>query len=95
MTHKKWDSILHDIRKKHEDDIESAPDTSTAKSLFQYAQKMRNMPGDFADVFSRVMFDQLGINYDKLSPDDRSVVKKVMKKSPLYRNTPLSKKNRK
>lgn len=52
---------------------------------------MRNMPRDFANVFSHVMFDQLEINYDKLSPDDRSVVKKVIKKSPLYRNTPLSK----
>ena len=30
VTHKTWDTILHDIRKAHENDSESAPDTTPA-----------------------------------------------------------------
>ena len=33
VTHKTWDTILHDIRKAHENDMESAPDTTPADEL--------------------------------------------------------------
>ncbi len=33
VTHKTWDAILHDIRKAHENDMESAPDTTPADEL--------------------------------------------------------------
>ena len=33
VTHKTWDVVLHDIRKAHENDSESAPDTTPADEL--------------------------------------------------------------
>lgn len=77
-------------------DLNEALEAERAEIVQEYQSELADnilRTWNFANVFSRVMFDQLEINYDKLSPDDRSVVKKVMKKSPLYRNTPLSQKN--
>ncbi len=42
ITHKTWDTILQDIRKAHEHDIESTPDFSLVKRW----QKKSRMPSD-------------------------------------------------
>ena len=46
ITHKTWDSILHDIRKAHEHDIDSTPDFSLAKKMAQDIQNALKFPGD-------------------------------------------------
>ena len=46
VTHKTWDTILHDIRKAHENDSESAPDTTPADELIREVQKAMQSPGD-------------------------------------------------
>ena len=45
VTHKTWDTILHDIRKAHENDSESAPDTTPADELIREVQKAMQSPG--------------------------------------------------
>ena len=45
VTHKTWDVILHDIRKVHENDSESAPDTTPADELIREVQKAMQSPG--------------------------------------------------
>ena len=46
VTHKTWDAILHDIRKAHENDMESAPDTTPADELIKEVRKAMQSPGD-------------------------------------------------
>src|SRR5699024_1354988 len=46
VTHKTWDAILHDIRKAHENDMESAPDTTPADELIREVRKAMQSTGD-------------------------------------------------
>lgn len=89
VTHKTWDSILHDIRNAHKNDRESAPDDSNSLKMIQAVQKALRTPGTFLDVFCHIMCEQLQINYGKLSEQDREAFKKVMKKSGYYKDSPL------
>ena len=52
VTHKTWDTILHDIRKAHENDSESAPDTTPADELIREVQKAMQSPGDRVQQFT-------------------------------------------
>ena len=45
VTHKTWDVILHDIRKAHENDSESAPDTTPADELIRGSTKGHAISG--------------------------------------------------
>ena len=58
VTHKTWDVILHDIRKAHENDSESAPDTTPAdefsKVKVQKAmQSQANRVLQFTEIFCK------------------------------------------
>ena len=54
VTHKTWDVILHDIRKAHENDSESAPDTTPADELIREVQKAMQSPGDRVQQFTEI-----------------------------------------
>ena len=47
VTHKTWDTILHDIGKAHEHDIDSTSDFSLAKKMALEIQKALATPGDY------------------------------------------------
>ena len=89
VTHKTWDSILHDIRNAHKNDRESAQDDSNSLKMIQAVQKALRTPGTFLDVFCHIMCEQLQIKYEKLSDQDRSALKRIMKKSGHYKDSPL------
>ncbi len=89
ITHKHWDSILHDIRKAHENDIESAPDSSNAAKMIKDVEKALQVPGNYLDMFVYVMCNQLQIHYMKLSEKERSDIKSILKKSPIFKNSAL------
>lgn len=89
VTHKVWDAILHDIRNAHKNDRESAPDNSNSLKMIQSVQKALRTPGTYLDVFCHIICEQLQIKYERLSEQDRSALKKVMKKSIYYRDSPL------
>ena len=90
ITHKTWDSILHDIRKPHEHDIDSTPDFSLAKKMAQDIQNALKFPGDHLTKIWKVILNMLGIDFGKLPPDEQKVLKKVLAKSPVIKNNPLN-----
>lgn len=90
VTHKTWDSILHDLRNTHADDTESAPDVSNTASVIKVAERALRTQGNYLDVFCYIICGQLGINYEKLAEKERSELKKILKKSPNYKESPLS-----
>lgn len=94
VTHRTWDAILHDIREAHKDDMDSAPDGSNALNLIKDAKKALAVPGSYLDVFTALMCTQLQIRYEKLSEQERTVLKNVMKKTPAYKDSPLSRMKR-
>ena len=90
ITHKTWDSILRDIRKAHEHDIDSTPDSSAAKKMVLEIQRALSSPGDYLAKMWKVILSMLGIDYDKLTDDEQKVLKKVLAKSPAIKNSPLN-----
>ena len=82
----------------HEDFLtlmtDSAPDGSNAMKLIKDAKKALAVPGSYLDVFTALMCTQLQIRYEKLSEQGRTVLKNVMKKTPAYKDSPLSRMKR-
>ena len=95
VTHRTWDAILHAIREAHKGDTDSAPDSPNALNLIKNAKKALAVPGSYLDVFTALMCAQLQIKYEKLSEQERTVLKNVMKKTPAYKDSPLSRMKRK
>lgn len=94
ITHRTWDAILHDIRNLHKDDTDSAPDSSNALKLIRDAQRAMAVLGSYLDVFTALMCTQLQIRYDKLTEQERKFLKNIMKESPAYKDSPLSRMKR-
>lgn len=94
ITHRTWDAILHGIREAHKNDMDSAPDGSNAMKLIKDAKKALDVPGSYLDVFTALMCTQLQVRYEKLSEQERTALKNIMKKSPSYKNSPLSRMKR-
>ena len=82
----------------HEDFLtlmtDSAPDGSNAMKLIKDAKKALAVPGSYLDVFTALMCTQLQIRYERLSEQERTVLKNVMKKTPAYKDSPLSRMKR-
>ena len=94
VTHRAWDAILHDIRKAHELDAESAPDETPAHSLQKEIFRIARSSGDQLDKFAHLFCQQFGIQYNRLTEDEKSALKGLFKKSKLLRKSPLSFKKR-
>ncbi len=62
--------------------------------LIKDAKKALAVPGSYLDVFTALMCTQLQIQYEKLSEQERTVLKNVMKKTPAYKDSPLSRMKR-
>ena len=108
VTHKTWDVILHDIRKAHENDNESAPDTTPADELIREVQKAMQSPGDrvqqFTEIvqkamqspgdrvqqFTEIFCKAFRLKYKRLSQEERSLLKKLFKKSPLIKQSGMN-----
>ena len=90
VTHKTWDAILHDIRKAHEHDIDSTPDYSLAKKMGLEIRKAIQSSGDYLGKVWAVIFNMLGMDFYKLSPDELKSFKKVLSKSPAIKNSPVN-----
>ena len=93
ITHRIWDTILHAIREAHKDDMDTS-DGSNALNLIKDAKKALPVSGSYLDVFTALMCTQLQIRYEKLSEQERTVLKNVMKKTSAYKDSPLSRMKR-
>lgn len=74
-SHRKWDVMGNDIRKDHEQDIESEPDISTTQKIIADIKKAMFNPSDYVELYCRVMCYQLEINYSMLS-EERKIFRK-------------------
>lgn len=90
VTHKTWDSILHDIRKAHEHDIDSTPDSSVTEKIALEIQRALESPGDYMSKMWKVILSLLGMDYDKLTDGEQKVLNKMLTKSPTIKNSPLN-----
>ena len=87
---KHGDVILHDIRKAHENDSESAPDTTPADELIREVQKAMQSPGDRVQQFTEIFCKAFRLKYKRLSQEERSLLKKLFKKSPLIKQSGMN-----
>lgn len=94
VTHKTWDSILRDIRKEHENDTDSAPTESISGNLIRDARVVLRYPGSFLDMFCFNFCSRLKINYARLPKEEKDYLKRIMKKSGVYKDSALSDKRR-
>lgn len=90
VTHKTWDVILHDIRKAHENDSESAPDTTPADELIREVQRAMQSTGDRVQQFTEIFCKAFRLKYKRLSQEEQSLLKKLFKKSPLIKQSGMN-----
>ena len=90
VTHKTWDTILHDIRKAHENDSESAPDTTPADELIREVQRAMQSPGDKVQQFTEIFCKAFQLKYKRLSEEEHTTLKKLFRKSPLIKHSGMN-----
>ena len=90
VMHKTGDSILHDIRKTYEHDIDSTPDYSLAKKMALEIRKAIQSFGDYLGKVWAVILNMLGIDFYKLQPDEQKILKRILSKSPNIKNNPFN-----
>ncbi len=94
ITHKTWDTILKDIRKNHEHDIDSIPDDDNILSMQKLNQIMKSS-GNSIDKYIEVFCTSLGIKYKKVSENEKEVFRKLLKKSPSIKKSGINFRKRK
>lgn len=68
ITHKTWDIILKDIRKNHENDIDSIPENDDTLSLQNIRQIMLSSANNI-DKFIEIFCNSFQLKYKRLSED--------------------------
>lgn len=58
------------------------------------AEKNMRFPGNALDKFCYVMCSQLQISYEKLTKKERTNLKNIMKKSGIFKDSPLGSRKR-
>lgn len=89
ITHKTWDTILKDIRKNHEQDIDSISEDDDTLSLQKIRQIMISS-GNNIDKFTKIFCNSFQLKYKKLSEDEKEFLRKLFKKSPIIKNSGLN-----
>ena len=90
ITHKTWDTILKDIRKNHEHDIENTPDSNNNSKLVSELSQIMRTSNNSIDTFIEIFCNSFQIKYKKLSEDDKNHLRKLFKKSPLIKNSGIN-----
>lgn len=91
--HKDLDTILFNIRDAHIKDAITAPETSVAEDLKKELDAAAEFAGSDQERQARIFCMQLGINYDRLTPEEFSSLVGILKKSKLLKS-PLSKRGK-
>lgn len=80
------DAIIEDIREAHKKDVTTADDVSVAAKLKQDIEDAIQFKGSNQERQVRIYCNQLGIPYDKLTPEEFAGVVGALKKSKHWRN---------
>lgn len=96
IVHGDIDEIIKDIREAHKGDSTSAPELSVAAQLKKALADAENFKGSTQEKQIAALLGQLGIDYNRLSPEEMRVLMKAFGKSK-HLKSPGSKrgKNRK
>ncbi|SFE18069.1 helix-turn-helix domain-containing protein [Peptostreptococcus sp. D1] len=89
ITHKIWNSIIKDICKNHEQDIDSIPEDDNTLSLQKIRQIMISS-GNNIDKFIEIFCNSFQLKYKKLSEDEKEFLRKLFKKSPIIKNSGIN-----
>jgi len=95
ITHKTWDTILKDIRKNHEHDIDSIPDNDDNVLSVQKVRQIMKSSGNSIDKFIEIFCTSLQIKYKKISESEKESFRKLLKKSPSIKNSGINFRKRK
>lgn len=79
-------SILHDIRQAHEKDTVTAPQTSVAGNFRKNVQEVIDGRGAAKEHLLKSQMAALGIDYDKLTPEEIVIQVGILEKSKLLKN---------
>lgn len=85
-VHAGLDAILSDIRDAHKSDVTTADDMTIAKKLKQDIEAAANFKDSSLEQQMRIYCNQLGIPYDKLTPEELNGVMSALKKSEYLNN---------
>ncbi|MDO4710873.1 MAG: helix-turn-helix transcriptional regulator [Peptostreptococcaceae bacterium] len=95
ITHKTWDTILKDIRKNHEHDIDSIADNNENVLSVQKVRQIMKSSGKNIDKYIEVFCSSMGIKYERLSESEKECFRKILKKSPSIKKSGISFRKRK
>ena len=70
--------------------MKSAPDTTPADELIREVQKAMQSPGDRVQQFTEMFCKAFQLKYKRLSQEERSLLKKLFKKSPLIKQSGMN-----
>lgn len=83
-------SIEVEIRKAHENDMESAPDTTPADELIKEVRKAMQSTGDRVQEFLEIFCKAFQLKYKRLTDEERTTLKRLFKRSPLIKNSGIN-----
>lgn len=85
-VHEDMDAIISDIREAHKKDMTTADDGTVAAKLKQDIGDAMQFKGSDQERQLRIYCNQLGIPYDKLTPEEFTGVMSALRKSKYLRN---------
>lgn len=85
-VHEDMDAIIADIRDAHKKDVTTADDGTVAAKLKRDIEDAMQFKGSDQERQIRIYCSQLGIPYDKLTPEEFAGVLSALKKSKHWRN---------
>ncbi|MBT9798556.1 helix-turn-helix domain-containing protein [Hungatella hathewayi] len=94
IVHGDIDEIIKDIREAHKGDSTSAPELSAAVQLKKALADAENFKGSTQEKQIAALLGQLGIDYNRLSPEEMRVLMKAFGKSK-HLKSPGSKRGKK
>ena len=94
IVHGDIDEIIRDIREAHKRDSTSAPELSVAAQLKKALADAENFKGSTQEKQIAALLGQLGIDYNRLSPEEMRVLMKAFGKSK-HLKSPGSKRGKK
>ena len=89
ITHKTWDSILKDIRRNHERDIDSISEDDNTLSL-QKIHQIMSSSGNNIDKFIEIFCNSFQLKYKRLSEDEKEFLRKLFKKAPIIKSSGIN-----
>lgn len=87
VVHEDMDAIISDIRDGHKKDVTTADEGTVAAKLKQGIEDAMQFEGSDQERQIRIYCNQLGIPYDKLTPEEFAGVMSALKKSKYFHST--------